>query len=193
MNTRIRIALAAGAALTAVVLTGCAPAAPDHSSMPGMPTPSATSPLANDADAMFASMMIAHHQQAIDMSDLVLGKDGVDPAVSALATRIKQAQAPEIEQLKGWLDDWGVAASDAGGMGHGDGMMSADDMAALEAASGADAGPLFLTQMIVHHEGAVDMARTELADGKNADARALAQAVVDVQTAEIAEMKALLG
>lgn len=194
------VALGALSLAAVGVLAGCTAADPEagsHEGMPGMseaPTtasPGASGTEANDADAMFAGMMIGHHEQAIEMSDLVLGKDGVDPRVVDLATRIKAAQAPEIEQLRGWLADWG-AAEPSGPMDHGDGMMSEDDLAALEAAAGSEANRLFLEQMIVHHEGAVAMAEDQLAKGESPEALALAQAIVDAQTAEIQEMRDLL-
>lgn len=192
-------ALAIGTvALAGTALTACAPTT-DHSGMPGM-THGASTPAtgsaqgsANDADAMFATMMIGHHQQAVDMSDTLLAKTGVDPRVADLATRIKAAQAPEIATMRDWLDGWGVPSAAPGSMGHGDGMMSETDMAALEAASGAEAGKLFLQQMIAHHEGAVEMARTEKGDGKDPRAVALASTIIDAQTVEIAEMKGLLA
>jgi uncharacterized protein (DUF305 family) len=193
MNMKIAAAVLLAGAL---VLVGCASPAPsDHSSMTGMDHGSSSAPAsdANEADVMFASMMIGHHQQAIEMSDLVLGKDDVDERVVDLAERIKDAQAPEIEQMQGWLDDWGVDAPDAGGMEHGDGMMSEDDMAALEKASGGEASRLFLEQMIVHHEGAMEMAEAQIADGENADAVALAEDIVSAQSDEIAEMKEILA
>ncbi|MBT9405158.1 DUF305 domain-containing protein, partial [Salmonella enterica subsp. enterica serovar Typhimurium] len=93
-----------------LALAGCASTAPagpaDH---PGMDHSTSDAPLtgANEADAMFASMMIVHHEQAVEMSDIVLAKDDVDPRVADLAERIKAAQGPEIEQMQGWLDDWG--------------------------------------------------------------------------------------
>jgi uncharacterized protein (DUF305 family) len=61
----------------------------------------------NDHDVMFAQHMIAHHQQAIQMSDIILGKQGIDPRVTDLANQIKAAQAPEIQQLQTWLSQWG--------------------------------------------------------------------------------------
>nr|WP_164234060.1 DUF305 domain-containing protein [Microbacterium hydrocarbonoxydans] len=179
----------------AIALTGCSSATPtDHPSMPGMDHSASDAPAsgANEADAMFAAMMIVHHQQAVDMSDLVLGKEGIDPRVVDLAERIKAAQAPEIDKMQGWLDDWGVDAPE-GGMHRGDGMMTEDDLAALEAASGAEASRLFLEQMIVHHEGAITMAETEIADGKHPDAVALAEDIVAAQGEEIAEMKEILA
>ncbi|MGO1410401.1 MULTISPECIES: DUF305 domain-containing protein [unclassified Microbacterium] len=150
---------------------------------------------------MFVTMMIPHHQQAIEMADIVLAKDGLDPAVAELAQQIKDAQGPEMERMLGWLDDWGVEyePDDMGGMDHGsmddsgDGMMSEEDMATLEEADATQASRIFLEQMIVHHDGAVDMARTALEDGQNQDVLDLAQQVIDDQTAEISIMQDLLN
>lgn len=61
----------------------------------------------NPADVMFAQQMIPHHQQAIQMSDIILGKQGVDARVVDLANQIKAAQGPEIAQMQGWLGQWG--------------------------------------------------------------------------------------
>lgn len=200
MNTRTplrAIAVAAPLAL-AVLLAGCAGGGSGSGSMPGMdhgsPAPSGSATAVSMADQMFVTMMIPHHQQAIEMAEVVLAKDEVDPRVVDLAERIKAAQGPEIALMQGWLEDWGIPydADASDGMGHGDGMMSQDDMAALEAADGATASRLFLEQMIVHHEGAVEMADVALAQAKDPDVLALAQQVVDDQTAEIAEMKELL-
>lgn len=192
----LRATTAAALTLTGLlVFTGCA--AGSGGTMPGMdhsaPTATPTATGATAADAMFASMMIAHHRQAVEMSDSVLAKDGVDPRVAALAQRIKAAQSPEIAQLQGWLDDWGVAAGSGTGMDHGSGMMTEEDLARLEAATGAEASRLFLEQMIVHHEGAIAMAETQIADGDNAEAVALAREIVAAQGEEITEMRELLA
>ncbi|MFT3889700.1 MAG: DUF305 domain-containing protein [Arachnia sp.] len=191
---KTRLAAAALALAAAVTLAGCSSTPPAHEGSHAAASTKASSAAdVNDADAMFATMMIPHHEQAIEMADMLLAKDGIDKQVVDLAEAIKAAQGPEIEQLKGWLSAWGVDTHASGHDGHGDGMMSHDDMAALEKATGAAATSLFLEQMIEHHEGAVEMAEAELTDGKNADAVALAQRIVDAQTAEIAEMRALLG
>jgi uncharacterized protein (DUF305 family) len=194
MRTRT-IALASSALVALLVLAGCSGT---DNSMPGMdhgtdpmPDSSETEFTFNDPDVAFAMNMIAHHQQAIDMSDTILAKDGVDERVLDLAADIKDAQGPEIETMTSWLEEWGQSA-DMGGMDHG-GMMSDDDMAALEAATGPDASRLFLEQMIVHHTGAIDMAEEELANGENPDATALAAKVVSDQTAEIQTMQDLLA
>jgi uncharacterized protein (DUF305 family) len=185
-------ALTLAAALT---LSSCAGGSPA--------TEATTAPSADSAavfntdDVTFAQMMIPHHEQAVEMSDDLLAKDGVDQSVIDLATEIKAAQEPEITQLKDWLSAWGEdedSMSGMPGMGSGsDGLMSDDDMMALEDASGTDATKLFLEQMIVHHEGAIAMAQLELDAGENADAQAMAAGIVTSQTAEIAVMADLLA
>jgi len=72
-------------------------------------------------------------------------------------------------------------------------MMSAEEMAELEAASGTEFERMFLTMMIEHHEGAIEMAQTEQEDGEYADAIALAEEIEKAQTVEIAMMNELLG
>lgn len=68
----------------------------------------------NDQDVMFAQHMIPHHQQAVQMSDIILGKQGIDPRVIDLANQIKAAQGPEIQQLQTWLNQWGQPATPGG-------------------------------------------------------------------------------
>jgi len=126
----------------------------------------------------------------------VLAKDGVDERVTTLAEDIKDAQGPEIDTMNSWLEAWGQSTdmpgmNGMGGMDEG-GMMSEDDMTALENATGAEASRLFFEQMIMHHEGAIAMAEAQLDAGENPDAVALAGKVVDDQTAEIALMQDLL-
>ena len=170
------------------------------SEMPGMNHgASSSSPEFNDADVAFVTGMIPHHQQAVEMADMILAKGGVDERVTELARSIKAAQEPEIETMTAWLEEWGQPAAGMDGMNgmegmdHGGGMMSDDDMAALEAADGPEASRLFLEQMIQHHQGAIDMAVVEVDAGKNADALALAQTIADAQTAEIATMQGMLA
>ena len=130
------------------------------------------------------------------MSAMVLDKEGVDPRVVALAERILAAQQPEIDLMNSWLEAWGVDPDigEMEGMDHSGGaMMSDDDMAALEAATGPEASTLFLEQMVQHHTGAIEMAQQELDNGENPAALDLAQTIIDDQTAEIAEMQELLA
>lgn len=157
--------------------------------------PEAEDSTANDADVAFTREMISHHRQAIVMAQLAEDR-AADPRVLDLAGRIRASQAPEIDTFLGWLADWGVAGGmgpGGGGMGHGgDGMMSPGDMQALMAASGEEFDRLFLEQMIEHHAGAVEMAETEIADGRDPDVIELAGTIRDSQTAEIEEMEQLL-
>ncbi|MFI8524117.1 DUF305 domain-containing protein [Promicromonospora sukumoe] len=148
----------------------------------------------NDADVMFAQMMIPHHEQAVEMADIVLARPDADPQVAELATQIKAAQAPEIEELDGWLDTWGAERT-AEHDGHAgmDGMMSEADLEALGAAAGTEADRLFLEQMVAHHEGAVEMAQAEVESGEDAGAVEMAQTIVDTQAAEIETMEELLA
>ncbi|GAB2579111.1 DUF305 domain-containing protein [Microlunatus antarcticus] len=209
MTSRTQLALAG--ALVALVLAGCSTGATAPGGASAAPTGSASAPASpaagpgtpavgqhGAADIQFATMMIPHHTQAVAMSDTLLSKQGVDAKVTALATRIKAEQAPEIIQMSGWLAGWGQDPSPSsmggmGGMGAGDGLMSQADMDALGQASGDDAARLYLTGMIKHHQGAVTMAQTELAQGQNPDAKKLAQSIVMTQKAEITEMNGLLG
>lgn len=213
MNKKF-LTLSTTAVAAAIALTGCATgsgssatsssSATAGSSMPGMDhgpgMMSSSAPAAtaehNTADVMFAQMMIPHHAQAVQMSDMMLKKQGIPAEVTALATKIKAAQGPEIEKMTGWLTSWNepTAAPSGHSMGGGmEGMMGEEDLKKLEAAQGTDAAKLFLTQMIAHHEGAVMMARTESTEGKNPDAVQLSKDIVTSQEAEIQEMKDLLA
>lgn len=149
-----------------------------------MDMPSANSQYST-TDLMFAEMMIPHHQQAVTMSDLALERSS-NPDIRTLAEAIRDAQAPEIEQMRSW------GATGEEHMGHQMmGMLSDDELATLEAAQGAEFDRLFLEGMIKHHEGAIDMAQMILAS-KNDEVRALGETIVSTQTAEIASMRALL-
>lgn len=172
----------------------------------------------NDADVAFASDMIQHHAQALAMVDMTVGRE-LDPALADLVEAIRMAQGPEIERMTDWLVDWGepvpatvrdhVNAEGHGGEGdHGGhaetedgddtgtdmpGMMSEEDMAALGAASDTAFPDMFLTMMIEHHEGAIEMAQEAREDGRFPAAVELAAQIEASQTAEIETMREMLG
>lgn len=158
--------------------------------------PSSTASVHNTQDVAFASGMVPHHQQAVAMSDLVLER-AASAELTALARQIKAAQGPEIERMTGWLREWGEPVPGEHGLGHGaataDGMLDEQAFAALDAATGTAFARSFLEGMIGHHEGAVDMAQEQLAKGQDVRVKALAQAVISGQTAEIALMKRMLA
>lgn len=123
-------ALATVAALGACSNSGTKEAAPSSASIQTstVPQTSTSAPVAahNQADMDFAHMMIPHHQQAVEMSDMILAKQGIDPRVVDLATQIKAAQGPEIEKMQGWMKSWGMGGmsgmpsmSGMPGMDHG--------------------------------------------------------------------------
>lgn len=152
----------------------------------------------NDADVSFLVGMKPHHEQAVEMSEMVLAAD--PPAdVAAIAEQIKAAQVPEIEQITTMLTDLGQPADGAAhggghsaGMADHGGMMNDGDMAALMSATGADAARLYLEGMIRHHEGAIEASDAELADGTYEPALELAQEIKQAQASEITAMQALL-
>lgn len=201
--TSTRTILAASAALVAALaLSSCTAAEPASVSTPAASAPATQLDPAdvaqfNEADIMFAQMMIPHHLQAVEMSDTLLAKAGISAETMALAEKIKAAQEPEIAQLNGLLVAWGfdemTADDDMAGMDHSSGMMTDEDMAALDAATGPAAERLYLDQMIAHHMGAIDMASPQVIDGENADAVALAESIESTQQKEISEMKKLLA
>ncbi len=207
-RTTARLTGLTGALLAgALALVGCSSDS-GHEGMSGM-SDTSSSPSAsssddgtaqfNDADVAFAQGMLPHHQQAVEMAQLA-GDRAADPRVKDLAARIEAAQAPEIETLTGRLEDWGAGATNSSGMDHGNmdhgdmgGMMSSEDMDSLANATGAEFDRMFLDMMTAHHSGAVQMAETEIADGKNPDALAMAEEIRDTQNAEISEMQQLLA
>ncbi len=201
---RSRILAFAGMLAGVLVVTGCGGGQPTTGAQSADPTSKASSDASadfNDADVAFVSGMVPHHEQAVEMADIVLA-DEPSPEVAEVAEQIKAAQQPEIEQLNQMLDHFGVDADSAGGHGGGHGggdapmhggMMTEQELAEFEDASGTDAERSFLTLMIAHHEGAIEAAETELAEGEYAPARELAESIRDSQAAEIKQMEQLLA
>lgn len=202
--------IGAGAVAVAIVVSAGCSSGDDQAGQASSPTTAASATAApsskdhNQADVAFVQQMIPHHQQAIEMSDVVLAKQSIDPRVTDLATRIKAAQGPEITQMQDWLSRWGppmppMAPSEGhaghdmeGVSGDGMGMMSDDDMMTLNNANGVEASRLFLIGMIAHHEGAIAMAQNEIEEGQFTPAVELAQSVVTAQQQEIDTMKGIL-
>ena len=143
------------------------------------------------SDAMFLQMMIPHHEQAVVMSDLALSISK-DAEVLKLAKQIKDAQAPEIIKMQGWLSDAGLSEDPGHSMGDGmGGMLSDSDLSALKGSTGKAFDKLFLAGMIAHHEGAIDMVMM-IENSQDSDVNRLGQDIVKSQTAEIELMKELL-
>ncbi|MEV6413589.1 DUF305 domain-containing protein [Kribbella sp. NPDC051718] len=150
----------------------------------------------NDADVTFATQMIPHHQQAVQMATMGSRK-ATTAEVKKLSTAIKAAQDPEIKTLSGWLTSWGKPVPVANHHDHSmeamPGMMTEDEMSDLGNASGSMFDRMWTQMMIEHHKGAVTMAKTEQTTGKNTEAIALAKKIETDQNREIATMQRLLG
>lgn len=146
-----------------------------------------------DADVAFVSGMRPHHEQAVDMADIVLAKDP-SPQIRTLAEQVSAEQQPEIELLGRMADRFGAGGHGAHGadMAMHSGMMSEEQMSAFQQATGADAERMFLELMIEHHRGAIEAAETELRDGRDSEARELAESIQASQRAEIERMQRLL-
>lgn len=183
----------AAAALAGALLAGCGNnTTPSPATTPPPPATSgapAAGQQHNQADVVFLQNMIPHHTHAIRMSE-VARNQATSPQVKDLAARIEAAQGPEIQQMHELLTAWGEPApatpggrGPMGGKGPGPmpGMMT-----------GVAFDQMFLQMMIIHHQGAIDMSQTELAQGSNPAARELAQRIITTQQAEINEMQTLL-
>ncbi len=144
------------------------------------------------SDKMFLQMMIPHHEQAVEMSDLALSTSK-NAEVLKLAKQIKGAQAPEIINMRGWLADAGLSEDPGHSMGNGMGAMLSDsELSALKGSKGKAFDRLFLTGMIAHHEGAVHMVMM-IENSPNSEIKNLGQAIIKSQSAEIDLMKELLN
>lgn len=190
-----RLAIASLAAGLLVLASGCSTA---HDAHEGAMTPSATgSGMASaSADAMFAQMMIPHHEQAVVMADLAATRAS-SPVITELAAEIRAAQQPEIDQMRGWLQEWGLPVLDGGEAmdSHGShgmsGMLTTAQLDELGASSGPEFDRLFAEYMILHHQGAIDMAQDVLG---SADPRvaSLASAIISTQETEIGQLQSFL-
>lgn len=161
-----------------------------HSSMMDSDEQTGSSDL-KGADIMFLQMMIPHHQQAVDISNLALTKSK-DAELLALATSIRDGQADEIVQMKQWLKDAGAGLE----MGHSmdgqmGGMLDDVELAALKTATGSEFDRLWLLGMTGHHDGALHMTQM-IEDAKNPTIKSFGQAIVKAQTAQIEQMKVML-
>ena len=176
-------------AILALSLSGCASASNmgmDHEGH----SSEASGELSSD-DIMFLQMMIPHHQQAIDISDLAL-TISADPELLALAKDIRDEQAAEIVTMKAWLDAAGADLDPGHSMGHGmGGMLSDSELTALKSATGKSFDVLWLKAMTGHHTGAIDMA-TMIENAKNAEIKSFGEGIVASQSAQNKAMAAMI-
>lgn len=170
-----------------------------HHNMTGMPTVNTIPKGAGYTldDVQFMQGMIAHHAQAIHMSKLAVTR-GANPRLLRFAKKIDQSQDAEIVQMQGWLRAKGQVAPDTGSWRtiHMQGMLTAEQLARLDAARGAEFDRQYLILMIQHHEGAIKMVADLFANplaAQDVDVSVFANDVETVQTAEIEVMKQMLA
>jgi uncharacterized protein (DUF305 family) len=194
-----RVAAALAALTVALFVSSCSsPASDSHTDHPHSDEPVITGQPAgyNADDVAFATNMIPHHQQAVELSAMVPDRS-TNAELVALAQQISAAQQPEINVMKVFLVQWNENPDTSSGhTGHGNtmqGMVDAATMTKLESLNGQEFDELWLESMIGHHQGAIEMAKAEIANGDNVDAKALAKNIVTTQEAEIGQMKQMLG
>lgn len=184
-----RLTAAVGIVVVALAVAGCSGSddAPGHDA----------------ADVSFASQMVPHHEQALRMVDMTEGRS-LSPGFAQLTEHIAAAQAPEITEMQGWLEDWGqptasgsmMAGSHLMSGGHmmtGRGMMSEGRLRRLGGSPSRAFEDMWLRMMIAHHQGAIEMARTEIATGEYPPALRLARSIITSQRAEIEQMREMLA
>jgi len=190
--------LAVVAVTAALAMSGCG----DQTEESNAESSSASTSF-NDADVSFATAMIPHHAQALDMVAMAQEHE-LSPEVTALVDQVQAAQEPEIETMTGWLEGWDETVPDASAMsakemedmnetGDAEGMMSAMSMRQLRNAPDTAFEDVWLSMMINHHQGAIAMAEAQTSAGENPDAVALAEDIVASQSGEIETMKELIG
>jgi uncharacterized protein (DUF305 family) len=182
VRLKIPVAIAVAAAIAAA---GCGS---DSEPVADGPETSAGTVGGNGVDRAFVAAMIPHHESAVDMAEIAeeRGRSGF---VKRLAGDIIRTQNAEITTMRREDAELAKAGVEAGDLGVADHAMGMDgDMSMLEAADPFD--PTFLEMMIPHHEGAVTMAKAELAQGADPELKGLAQDIIEAQEREIEEMRA---
>lgn len=201
MGVRLKVGASAPLVLASVVaLAGCGGGGHEgHTAQqPSAASPSGSASSAasgsgqaaafNDQDVSFAQNMIMHHRQALEMAALAQDRTSTD-AMLELAASVSASQSPEVDLMSRWLGAWGAEVpEDMAQMdmsGSMPGMQSLADMKALADLEGTAFDRKWLEMMKAHHEGAITMARQQVAQGGNAEAKSLAGQVIDEQGAEI--------
>jgi len=178
-----RIALAVAAM---ALLAACDNAADDNTGAPASPQP-------NQADVAFVQGMIPHHQQAIEMAELIDGRSD-RPELTKLAGDVSATQSAEVSRMQSWLEAWGKPSSGMGEMDHSaslmPGMMGQAEMDELKGLKGTKFDLAFVDMMTRHHQGAIEMATTELGAGSLGEVKQLAQQIITAQQREIQQMAA---
>ena len=184
------IAATVAVLLVGVVLSACGGG---HAGSTG--SSSGSAPADHNADDVtFARKMIPHHAQAIEMAQTAPSNTNNQPLVT-LAYTIIETQTGEIqalrEKLSRWSEDQSTGHDDHGGSDNG--MVDQATIDKLATLKGEEFDRLWLSSMITHHRGAIEMAQAEVAHGQDADVKYLATRIIDAQRSEIEQMNQMLG
>ena len=143
-------------------------------------------------DRNFIANMIAHHQGAVTMAQLAL-TNAKHQELKDMANDIISAQNGEISQMKSWQQAWGYPSSSSDNMMDHSAMGMMDEMAGMEnelkGKTGDEFDKAFIEQMIMHHQGALDMAAPGEKNAEHQEVKDLTKAIVTAQTKEIEQMK----
>lgn len=216
-NPTLTRALVLAAGCSALVLAACSPAA----EVPATPKSDASAPASEpmamaqtpfsaaettmheammaatgaDAGESWARKMIPHHQGALDMSQIVL-RDTQDADIRRMAQKTVEMQTRDFAELRRWLETRvGVAAGAAAPGGGGEPPFAPAEAKmkdAMMTAVGATTDQTWTRKMIAHHQGALDMSQVVLRENQDAGIRRMAQKTIEMQTADIAELRAWL-
>jgi uncharacterized protein (DUF305 family) len=151
----------------------------------------------NDTDTMYLQMMVAHHEQGLEMVNLAKDK-ATNPDLKTLAQAVSATQTDEVTMIKGWLTDWGQTTKvDHAPSAHADhGGLPAtgpEEIEALKKASGKTFDTAFLNLFVAHQHNAVEMAAMEKSGGTNAETKAFAERVKQSRSAQIQQMLTLMN
>lgn len=157
-------------------------------------------PQDGSVDVGFLRDMIAHHEQAIELSQYQLA-DGTEPIISVFAREVLQRQSYEIGLMEATLRHWGHDSDPGetamGWMGHHDmpvgampGLATQEEMDVLANAEGRAVDALFVRLMQDHHRGGIDMAEEAASRGASRAVREMAATMASMQRGEVAEMEA---
>jgi uncharacterized protein (DUF305 family) len=179
----MRLAAVLAALATATVVSSCSSPSTSRHAGPAQH---------NGDDVVYAQHMIPHHAQALDMAAMVPGRT-TNADLLVLAKHIAMDQQAEIQTLKGMLAQWGEAVPPEHTGMIMEGMVDDATMNQLPTLQGPAFDTLWIKSMIVHHQGAVTMAQTEIARGQSPDALNTAKIILTNQQREIAYMNHLLS